>query len=310
MFKKSNIISIIGTTGVGKTKLAIFLAKKLKLEIISCDSRKFYKELKIGTSLPNKKELEKEKVNYNFIGNKSIFDNYNVVNFKKDVLNFIKSKKIKNIIMVGGSGLYEKSIVNGLISTPKVPISERNKIIDIYKKYGLKTIQKELKKKDYIYYKKIDKNNHIRIIRALSVINFTGKTFSSYLINKNNKNNKNNKKFNIIIRIGLYLKREILYELINKRVDLMVKKGLFEETKKLYPYKDLFIMKTLGYREIFDFLDGKISSKKEVIDKIKKNTRNYAKRQITWYKKYSNVFWFSPNDKKKVLFLIKKKLNI
>ena len=281
MMTSKNLIYIAGPTGIGKTEISINLAKELNTEIISCDSRQFYKELKIGTSPPNNKQLEE--VTHHFIYNKSIHDNYNVGMYEDDAI-----KKINELftdkdylILVGGSGLYADSIMYGIDKFPKVSEEVRNNLRNAYEEQGIEFLQIEIKKLDPEYYNKVDLNNHVRLLRALELMKSTGKSFSSMRSGKNK-----NRDFNTTI-INLECSREHLYSRINKRVEEMLEKGLEDEVYNLRHFKDLNTMNTVGYKEFIDYFENKISYD-VAVEKIKQNTRNYAKRQITWFKKYSN----------------------
>ena len=281
MMTNKNLIYIAGPTGVGKTELSIAVAKKLNTEIISCDSRQFFKELKIGTSPPSKKQLKD--VNHHFIHNKSIHDVYNVGLYEKEAAKVITELFYKkdNIILVGGSGLYADSIIYGIDDFPNIPAKIRDDIIKLHDSNGIEYLQNKLKSVDLEYYKKVDLKNTNRIIRALEIIEYTGNTFSSY--RTNTKKNRGFESHIIIIEC----EREKLYSRINNRVDLMIKAGLEEEAYNLKDNKDLNTLNTVGYKEFFTYFDNKISYS-EAVEKIKQNTRNYAKRQITWLKKYKN----------------------
>ncbi|WP_238785443.1 tRNA (adenosine(37)-N6)-dimethylallyltransferase MiaA [Blattabacterium cuenoti] len=299
------LISIVGPTCVGKTYLSLFLAKNLKTEILSNDSRQFYKELKIGTSKPTVKELKL--ITHHFIGNKSIYQDYNAKLFEIDFLNKIKIlfKKYNILIMVGGSGLYEKAALEGLSEIPKINLNIRNELIFNFKKNGIQFLQKELKtlycfNKNNI--KNIDLNNPRRLIRYIEIVKSTGKSPSFFFKKKNKKRNFN------IIQIGLFLKKEIIHLNINNRVDNMIKNGLLNEVKEFYSNKNLKSLQTIGYKEIFNFLDKKNKSKfDKIIDLIKYNTKKYAKRQLTWYKKNKKIIWYDPCQKYKILNFIEKK---
>jgi tRNA dimethylallyltransferase len=275
----NKLIYIAGPTCIGKTSLSIEIAKRLKTEIISCDSRQFYKELKIGTSPPSREQLKE--INHHFIHNKSIHDKYNVGMYEKDAINLINNlfKKNEIIILVGGSGLYADSIMYGIDDFPEVPSNIRNKIISEYESGGLEVIQNKLKKLDTKYYEEVDLSNSARIIRALEIIEFTGNKFSSLRTNK--QKNRIFKSHVIVVEC----EREKLYTRINKRVDKMIKEGLEKEVLSLKDFKELNTLNTVGYKEFFNYFDNKMSYN-DTIDKIKQNTRNYAKRQITWLKKY------------------------
>ena len=276
-----NLIYIAGPTGIGKTEISINLAKELNTEIISCDSRQFYKELKIGTSPPNDKQLEA--VTHHFIYNKSIHDNYNVGMYEDDAIRKISELFTDKdyLILVGGSGLYADSIMYGIDNFPKVSEEVRNNLRNAYEEQGIEFLQIEIKKLDPEYYNKVDLNNHVRLLRALELMKSTGKSFSSMRSGKNK-----NRDFNTTI-INLECSREYLYSIINNRVEEMLEKGLEDEVYNLRHFKDLNTMNTVGYKEFIDYFENKISYD-VAVEKIKQNTRNYAKRQITWFKKYSN----------------------
>ena len=296
--KKKTLIYITGATGIGKTKVSVLLANKLNSEIISSDSRQFYKEMTIGTSVPSIDELKT--VKHHFIQHISVVEDYSIGNYEKDCIKIINEKfKIHDLlIMTGGSGMYADSVLYGLDEFPNINKKIRNNLISLFRKKGIGCLQEKLKEKDPIYYRKIDLNNHQRIIRALEVCIFTGKTYSSFL-----KKRKANRIFNIKILI-IEEDRNKLYKKINNRVDLMIKNGLEKEAKSLIKYRDKNSLQTVGYKEFFDFFNGNIT-KDEAILKIKKNTRNYAKRQITWNKKYKNAIRISPNTSlNKILKLI------
>ena len=281
MMTSKNLIYIAGPTGIGKTEISINLAKELNTEIISCDSRQFYKELKIGTSPPNDKQLEE--VTHHFIYNKSIHDNYNVGMYEDDAIRKISELFTDKdyLILVGGSGLYADSIMYGIDKFPKVSEEVRNNLRNAYEEQGIEFLQIEIKKLDPEYYNKVDLNNHVRLLRALELMKSTGKSFSSMRSGKNK-----NRDFNTTI-INLECSREYLYSIINNRVEEMLEKGLEDEVYNLRHFKDLNTMNTVGYKEFIDYFENKISYD-VAVEKIKQNTRNYAKRQITWFKKYSN----------------------
>jgi len=281
MKTNKNLIYIAGPTGVGKTELSIKLAKKLKTEIISCDSRQFYKELVIGTCPPSKYQLKE--VKHHFIHNKSIHDRYNIGLYEKDAIHKINQlfEDKEYLILVGGSGLYADSVIYGIDEFPEVPDKIRDEITRTFKDKGISYIQEELKKLDREYYEVVDIKNQSRIIRALEIIKYTGNKFSSL-----RKDIKKKREFKTKV-ILLECPREVLYERINRRVDNMISNGLEEEALNLKKYYSLNTLNTVGYKEFFDYFENKLSYN-EVIDKIKQNTRNYAKRQITWFKKYKN----------------------
>jgi tRNA dimethylallyltransferase len=285
------LITIIGPTAIGKTALSIALAQHFDCDIISCDSRQFFKEMKIGTAVPN--EVELNTAPYHFIQHKSIFESYNVGDFEREAL--LKLDELfekKNIqIMVGGSGLYVNAILKGFDDFPDINPGIRKEIKAEYESKGLEFLQQKLKESDPIYFKKISSENPQtlqnpqRMMRFVEVCLGTGKPYSTYLNQK-----KNNRNF-IPIVIGLEADKEIMYERINRRVDLMLKEGLLDEAKNVYPSKHLNALQTVGYRELFDYFDGKTTIE-FAVEEIKKNTRRFAKRQLTWFKRTENVMWF------------------
>jgi len=279
------LITVIGPTAIGKTALSIKLAQHFKTKIISCDSRQFYKEMKIGTAVPSSEELAAAP--HHFIQNKSIFTNYSVGQFEKDALKKLDELFSKNniIIMVGGSGLYTNAVLEGFDDFPKVD-PEIRKILNKQIENGeLKTLQNQLKELDPKSYNTIEIENPHRLIRALEICIGTGNPYSSF------KNKDKTKRNFIPIKIGLTADREVMYKRINNRVDLMLKGGLLEEAKKLYPHKQLNALQTVGYRELFDYFNGKCTLE-FAIEEIKKNTRRFAKRQVTWNKKDETIHWF------------------
>ena len=283
-----SLIYIAGPTAVGKTKISIELAKKFNTEIISCDSRQFYKELKIGTCPPTLHELKK--VKHHFIQTKSIKEIFTVSDYEKEAINKINTlfNSRETLIMVGGSGLYADAIMFGLDKFPEIPNEIRNQVNLFYKTHGLKALQELLLEKDPKYYTRVDKNNHIRLIRALEVCIASGKPYSSFL------GKTRNSRIFVSKMVIIESPREKLYNQINKRVDYMVNKGLEEEVKKLFNYRKYPALNTVGYKELFPFFEGKIKFE-DAINEIKKNTRRYAKRQITWLKKYKNALSFNNN---------------
>ena len=288
MMSNKSLIYIAGPTGVGKTKISIELAKKFKTEIVSCDSRQFYKELKIGTAPPSSDDLKE--VKHHFIQNKSIEEIFTVGDFEKEAINKIDTlfNLHDTLIMVGGSGLYADAIMFGLDKFPEISKEIRNQINLFYENHGLKALQELLLEKDPKYYTRVDKNNHVRLIRAIEICISSGTTYSSFLGKK-----KDVRKFVSKI-VVIESPRKRLYEQIDKRVDSMVNEGLEKEVKNLLNYKKYPALNTVGYKELFPFFEGEIKFE-DAINEIKKNTRRYAKRQITWLKKYDNALSFNNN---------------
>ncbi|MCY1490815.1 tRNA dimethylallyltransferase [compost metagenome] len=285
------LITIIGPTAIGKTALSIKLAKEFNCEIISCDSRQFFKEMTIGTAVPSKEELGSAP--HHFIQNKSIFENYTVGDFEREAIDKLDKlyKTNDNAILVGGSGLYVDAILKGFDSFPEIDPTVREEIISSYEKLGIGYLQQELERLDKAYFDRVSNENPQtlqnpqRMMRFVEVCIGTGKPYSSFLNRK-----KNNRNFTPII-IGLEAERHEMYERINLRVDLMIQAGLVQEAKKLYPNKNLNALQTVGYRELFSYFDGDFSLD-FAIEEIKKNTRRFAKRQMTWFKRTENAKWF------------------
>ena len=280
------LIVISGPTAVGKTSLAINLAKEINTEIISADSRQFYKELNIGVARPSQKELNS--IKHHFIGHISIQDNYNAGEYEAEAIEKINSlfQKYEKLVITGGSGMYIDAITKGMDNLPNVDKSIREELNELFKDNGITPLQEELMEKDIEYYNIVDKQNHIRLIRALEIIRQTGKTFTSFRTNPKKERDFKIKKF-VLIR-----DREELIQRINQRVDIMVEEGLIEEARELYPFRDLNALNTVGYKELFKYFDRKISLE-EAIEEIKINTRKYAKRQVTWFRKDIDYKWLS-----------------
>ena len=291
------LIIVLGPTAIGKTSLSIQLAKHFNTEIISADSRQFYKELLIGAAPPSAKELSE--VKHHFIQHLSVSQDYNVGKFEEDAILKIEELFTKNdkIIMVGGSGLYIDAICKGFDKMPETPSEIREEVISLYKKNGIDFLQNEVQQKDPVFYNEVDRNNPQRLLRALEVMYSTNKTFSSF---RNKKDKKRNFK---IIKIGLETDRELLYNRINQRVDIMMENGLLQEVKSLTHFKNKNSLQTVGYKELFEHLEGKITLE-ESLNKIKQNSRRLAKRQITWFKKDISTTYFSSENLDEIIEFI------
>ena len=300
---QNTLITIVGPTAIGKTALSIQLAKTFSASIISCDSRQFFKEMTIGTAVPEPKELAAAK--HYFIQNKSVFDSYNVGEFERDALEKLEALFKENPIqiMVGGSGLYVDAVLNGLDYFPEVAPEIREALLLKLEKEGIEVLQKQLKELDLETYKLIAIDNPHRIMRALEVCIGSGIPYSTF---KNKPKKPRNFKS---IKIGLNADREIIYNRINQRVDAMIDNGLIEEAKTLYAHKELNALQTVGYRELFSFFDGNFT-KEFAISEIKKNSRRFAKRQLTWFKRDKNTLWFDYlTDKLIIASKISEKIN-
>lgn len=299
---KKKLLSVVGPTAIGKTKLAIALAQHFNTAVISADSRQFYKEMSIGTAVPTKAELRSAK--HYFIQHKSIFEKYNVGDFEKDAI-----KKLQDIyadkeyaIIVGGSGLYVDAVVKGLDEFPKVNAEIRLQLNKVYEEKGIQFLKDELKRHDPVYYEKVDIENPHRLIRALEICIGSGQPYSSFL-----KKETTQRPFKTIT-IGITAPRELIYDRINKRVDIMMEQGLLKEAKGIYEHKSLNALQTVGYKELFNYLDG-IWTLDFSITEIKKNTRRFAKRQLTWFRKNENTLWVAHDESfSSILERLKKQL--
>jgi len=285
------LLTIIGPTAIGKTALSIQLARHFNCDIISCDSRQFFQEMTIGTAVPNASELAAAQ--HHFIQNKSIFENYTVGDFEKEAVAKLDELYETNdfAILVGGSGLYVDAVLKGFDEFPDIQANVRLEVNKKYEKEGIAYLQNQLKESDPFYFEKLENENPQTLLNPQRMMRFvevgigTGKPYSSFLNLK-----KNTRRFTPIV-IGLEAERNILYERINRRVNMMMEEGLLEEAKNLYPNKNLNALQTVGYRELFQYFNEEIPLT-TAIEEIKKNTRRFAKRQLTWFKRGINVKWF------------------
>ncbi|MFW6019069.1 MAG: tRNA (adenosine(37)-N6)-dimethylallyltransferase MiaA [Bacteroidales bacterium] len=283
------LVVITGPTASGKTDVSIEVAREIGTEIISADSRQFFKEMQIGTAAPSQKQLNT--VPHHFIGHLSIQDNYNVSQFEQDVLKKLDElfENHKFVVMTGGSGLYIDAVCKGIDEMPDIPAHIRKAVDENYREFGIDYLRQYLQNHDPIYYEQVDKNNPNRMKRGVEVFEATGIPFSSFRKKENRERDFN------IVKFGLLWERELLNKRINQRTDLMMQKGLLDEVKSLYPYRDCNALNTVGYKELFAFLDNKMSLN-EAVEKIKTQTRRYAKRQMTWLRKDPSVRWVDIED--------------
>jgi tRNA dimethylallyltransferase len=291
------LVVIVGPTAIGKTDLAIDIAKKLNTEIISCDSRQIYKEMRIGTARPSEEQLLQ--VKHHFIATQSIYDYYNASMFEFAVLDLLSGlfKTKQTAVMVGGSGMYVDAVCNGIDDLPTIDQEIRQNILERFKNEGIANLRQELLKVDPEYCATADIRNPKRIFKALEVFYMTGKPYSGFLTKE-----KRRRDFNIV-KIGLNRDRQELYDIIDKRVDLMVAEGLVDEAKNLLLAKNLNALNTVGYKEIFDYFDGQ-STLEEATILIKRNTRRFAKRQLTWFNRDKEINWFHPEQKEQIIDFI------
>lgn len=293
---------MVGPTAVGKTKFAIELARHFDTEIVSADSRQFYREMEIGTAKPDSEELSLAK--HHFINSHSIREHYSVGMYEEDALTLLEAlfEKHDVVVVVGGSGLFFKAIWEGFDDMPAVDLNLRKELNLEFEKSGIEPLLEELKTNDPTYHDQVDRQNHQRVIRALEVIRSSGKPFSDF-----RKSTVTRRPFENV-KIGLSMEREILFDRINQRMDQMIDAGLFEEAKKLEPYKAHNALQTVGYSEIFKYFEGEYD-KEEAVRLLKRNSRRYAKRQMTWFKRDEEIRWMQPNDLDEAIQLITKSLD-
>ena len=296
-----NLIVIVGPTGIGKTDLSIDIAKEYNTEIISSDSRQVYRELKIGTAVPADQQLSE--VKHHFVGNVSIYDYYNASMFEFEVIDKLKQlhDSYNEVIMTGGSGMYINAVCNGIDELPTVDQDLRNELKERFEKEGIESLRMQLKMLDPVSYERVDLKNPKRMLKVLEVSLQTGKPYSSFLSKP-----KKQRDFNII-KIGLERDRVELYNRINLRVDQMVEEGLVDEARRFFPDRNLNSLNTVGYKELFDYFDGIIDLDK-AIELIKRDSRHYAKKQISWFNRDKEFTWFHPDKKEEIIRFINSKL--
>jgi tRNA dimethylallyltransferase len=295
---KKTLIVIVGPTAIGKTALAIKLAQFFNTEIISADSRQFFKEMAIGTAKPDASELTQAP--HHFIDSHSVSTLFSTGDFEVEAIQLIDQlfKQHDQLIMVGGSGLYINAVCNGLDELPEIDLNIREQLNQQFATEGIGNIRKRLQQLDPEYFEKVDQSNPQRMIRGLEVVLSTGRKLSSF-----QTNTKKERPFDII-KIGLNTDRKLLYDRINQRVDAMIENGLIEEVKSLLPFRQYNALNTVGYSEIFDYLDGK-TDLQTAVDAIKQNTRRFAKRQLTWFRRDEATKWFEPNEVEEVIAYIR-----
>lgn len=298
---KNTLFILLGPTGVGKTELSLSLAEHLHSPILSCDSRQLYKQLKIGTAAPTSEQLKR--VRHFFVGSLDLDEYYNAARFETEVIELLENlfQETSCVLMTGGSMLYIDAVCKGIDDLPTVDPALRQELIDTFEKEGLEPLRAQLKIVDPVYYDTVDLKNPKRVLHALEICMMTGKPYSSLRTSQVKQ-----RPFNII-KIGLTRDREELYDRINLRVDQMMADGLLDEVKGLYPYRNNNSLNTVGYKELFMYLDGKYTLQ-EAIDKIKQNTRIYSRKQTTWFKRDSSISWFHPDEGEKIKLFIEDKL--
>jgi len=296
------LIIIIGPTAIGKTALSIEVATHFHTEIISADSRQIFRELQIGTAIPSSQELHT--VKHNMIQNHSIHEYYNASQFEIEALQIIQTLFETNdvVVMTGGSMLYIDAVCDGIDDLPTIDPEVRFEVISKFEKEGIDSLRIELKKIDPEYYQEVDLKNHKRIMHAIEIFYMTGKKYSSL-----RNNTKKVRDFNIL-KIGLDTDRKKVHETINQRVDQMIERGLVEEARSVFPFKQLNSLNTVGYKELFYYFENLITLE-EAIDLIKRNTRRYARRQLTWFKKDPMITWFQPGNTDEILNFLDHKIN-
>ncbi|MFI3321924.1 MAG: tRNA (adenosine(37)-N6)-dimethylallyltransferase MiaA [Rikenellaceae bacterium] len=288
-YSKKELIVVVGPTASGKTDLSIELAKRYSTEIISADSRQFFRQMSIGTAAPSAEQLSA--VKHHFIHCRDVWEDYAAGQFENDAIELLDTLFLTHdkVVVVGGSGLYIDALCKGFDDIPTVDNNLREELNEQFKSGGLEPLLEELKLRDEKFYVLVDRANHKRVIRALEVCRATGKPYSEQRKGEGKKRNFK------IRKIGINLDREYLYDRINRRVDIMILEGLEAEAKSVYEYRDYNSLKTVGYREIFDYFDGK-TSLENAIEMIKQNSRRYAKRQMTWFRRDSEIEWLNSGD--------------
>ena len=301
MTQRKYLLTLAGPTAVGKTQVAIEIAKHFNTEIINADSRQVYREMKIGTAVPTLGQLAA--VPHYFIGSRSIQEYYNASMFEQDAIALLTRLFVGHdlVIMTGGSGMYMDAVCSGIDDFPAVNALIREQLRSDFQQKGMEWLRSRIKESDPEYYEQVDLNNPKRLLKALEIITMTDRPYSSFLTR-----NKKEREFSII-PVGLNVERTVLYRNINQRVDSMIREGLVSEVEALIPFRHFNALNTVGYKEIFDHLDGKISLE-EAIDLIKRHSRQYARRQITWFRKNSDIRWFAPEERMAIIKFAEEKM--
>ncbi|HEX7585308.1 MAG TPA: tRNA (adenosine(37)-N6)-dimethylallyltransferase MiaA [Prolixibacteraceae bacterium] len=296
------LIVVLGPTGVGKSAISLQLAKFYNTEIISADSRQIYRELCIGTAVPSAEDLKD--IPHHFIQTKSILDYYNVSEYETEALLLISQlfEKLNPLILTGGSMLYVDTLCKGIDDIPTVSPEIRDEVIDWYKENGIEALQQRLLEIDPEYYRIVDLNNPKRLLHAVEIHQMTGKPFTSF-----RKNTMRERPFRML-KVGINQDRKVLYDRINQRVEQMMEAGLLDEAKAVYPHRDLNSLNTVGYKELFSYLDGNCSLE-EAVDLIQRNTRKYARKQLTWFRRDPEIKWFEPEQIQEIIKYTEQKLN-
>jgi len=300
MADQKTLVVVLGPTASGKTDMAIRIAKYFDTEIISADSRQFYSEIPIGTAAPTAQQLAT--VPHHLVGNLSLNDDYNVSLFEQEVMALLKEKFRMHdlMIMSGGSGLYIDAVCKGIDSLPDPDLRLRKTLQEKWQHQGIEVLQQQLQQLDAEYYAQVDRQNHNRLMRAIEVCLQTGKKYSELRLNKPQK-----REFNIL-KIGLNLPREQLFARINRRTEMMLTGGWLEEARRVLPFRHKNALNTVGYKELFAYIERELTWE-EAIEKIKTNTRHYAKRQLTWFRKDEEIRWFSPEEEEAIWRFVKEK---
>ena len=296
-----SLIVLLGPTGVGKTELSLRIAEHFNTSIISSDSRQLYKELPIGTAAPTKEQLRR--VKHYMVGILSLTDYYSASNFEEDVITLLDQlyQTTPTVVMSGGSMMYIDAVCRGIDDIPTVTPEIRDALYRQFEEEGLVPILEELQQKDPVHFEEVDRNNHKRVIHAVEICRMTGKPYSSFRTNR-----KKERPFQII-KVGLRRDREELYERINQRVDQMMEEGLLEEARSVYPFREYNSLNTVGYKELFHYLDGTWSLP-FAVEKIKRNSRVYARKQMTWFKRDPEITWFHPDDLDPILSFLDERI--